>query len=253
MNFSIGILSGMGPRSTGPFIDLIITECQLQYGALYDIDYPEMHIISLPTPFYPDKIIDDEKMVQVLKYGVSSLVSSGVSLIVVPCNFVHKYFSEMLKASLNTPLLHIADSALMYIPKEALNIAVIGTAPTLDSNLYQERIFNSGKKYVSSNELYDRTTETIKLIKEKGYDNRNVIDSWLMLLSCVDSLGVDALLVACTDISPLIKRTTMSNYHFVIVDTSRSLAASAVNAYCNRGGYVSNRCEPPGGLLKGTV
>ncbi|HAG0017269.1 TPA: aspartate/glutamate racemase family protein, partial [Salmonella enterica] len=152
-----------------------------------------------------------------------------------------------------TPLLHIADSALMYIPKEALNIAVIGTAPTLDSNLYQERIFNSGKKYVFSNELRDWTTETIKLIKEKGYDNRNVIDSWLMFLSCVDSLGVDALLVACTDISPLMKRTTMSNYHFVIVDTSRSLAASAVNAYCNRGGYVSNRCEPPGGLLKGTV
>ncbi|ECU9821725.1 aspartate racemase [Salmonella enterica] len=235
MNFSIGILAGMGPRSTGPFIDLIITECQLQYGALYDMDYPEMHIISLPTPFYPDKIIDNEKMVQVLKYGVSSLVSSGVSLIVVPCNFAHKYFSEMLKVSLGTPLFHITDAALMCIPKDALNVAVIGTAPTLDIGLYQERIFNSGKKYVSSNELRSRTTELINLIKEKGFENRNVIDSWLTLLSCVDSLDVDALLIACTDISPLMKKTVMCNHHFVIVDTSRSLAASAVKAYCNRG------------------
>jgi aspartate/glutamate racemase len=29
----IGILAGMGPRSTGPFLDLIVDECQRQYGA----------------------------------------------------------------------------------------------------------------------------------------------------------------------------------------------------------------------------
>lgn len=32
----IGILAGMGPRSTAPFIDLVVNECQLQYGAKYD-------------------------------------------------------------------------------------------------------------------------------------------------------------------------------------------------------------------------
>jgi len=30
----------MGPRSTAPFIDLVITECQRQYGAGDDIDFP---------------------------------------------------------------------------------------------------------------------------------------------------------------------------------------------------------------------
>jgi len=29
---TIGILAGMGPHSTAPFIDLIITQCQIQYG-----------------------------------------------------------------------------------------------------------------------------------------------------------------------------------------------------------------------------
>lgn len=34
----------MGPRSTAPFIDLVITECQTQYGARDDIDFPRMMI-----------------------------------------------------------------------------------------------------------------------------------------------------------------------------------------------------------------
>lgn len=50
MTYSLGVLAGMGPRSTAPFIDMLVDECQKQYGARFDIDYPKMHIISLPTP-----------------------------------------------------------------------------------------------------------------------------------------------------------------------------------------------------------
>ncbi|TCO68302.1 hypothetical protein [Marinisporobacter balticus] len=39
----IGILAGMGPRSTAPFLDLVIDECQLQYGAKYDEEFPHMY------------------------------------------------------------------------------------------------------------------------------------------------------------------------------------------------------------------
>jgi aspartate/glutamate racemase len=42
----IGILAGMGPRSTAPFIDLVVTECQRQYRAMNDADFPPMLIAS---------------------------------------------------------------------------------------------------------------------------------------------------------------------------------------------------------------
>lgn len=51
MTVSIGVLAGMGPRSTAPFVDMLVTECHIGYGAKYDMDFPKMHIISLPTPF----------------------------------------------------------------------------------------------------------------------------------------------------------------------------------------------------------
>ena len=45
----IGILAGMGPRSTAPFVDMLVDACQRQYGARYDIDFPPMLIYALPT------------------------------------------------------------------------------------------------------------------------------------------------------------------------------------------------------------
>jgi aspartate racemase len=58
---TIGILAGMGPRSTAPFIDLIITQCRIQYGAKLDEEFPHMMIYSLPTPFYVDRPIDHDE------------------------------------------------------------------------------------------------------------------------------------------------------------------------------------------------
>ena len=51
----IGILAGMGPRSTAPFVDLVVTECQRLYGAKYDDEFPAMWIYALPSPFRPDR------------------------------------------------------------------------------------------------------------------------------------------------------------------------------------------------------
>ena len=46
----IGILGGMGPESTAIFYQAIIKQCQKQYGAKYDEDYPEIFIYNLPIP-----------------------------------------------------------------------------------------------------------------------------------------------------------------------------------------------------------
>lgn len=58
----IGILAGMGPKSTSPFIDKVIDYCQKLYGASNDIDYPHMMIYSCPTAFYADRPIDHDEM-----------------------------------------------------------------------------------------------------------------------------------------------------------------------------------------------
>lgn len=44
-----GILAGMGPKSTGPFVDKVVDQCQKIYGAINDVDFPHMIVQRLST------------------------------------------------------------------------------------------------------------------------------------------------------------------------------------------------------------
>lgn len=112
----IGILAGMGPKSTGPFVDTVVAGCQTIYKAKHDMDFPHMMIYSCPTPFYMDRPIDHEAMKKAIIEGAQKLESTGVEFIAMPCNTAHLYFEE-LQRSLSVPILNIVDETLQAIPE----------------------------------------------------------------------------------------------------------------------------------------
>ncbi|ENE4240279.1 aspartate/glutamate racemase family protein [Salmonella enterica] len=234
MTISIGVLAGMGPRSTAPFIDMLVTDCQVCYGAKYDLDFPKMHIISLPTPFYPGRQIEDNAMIAALQQGITELVNARVSLITIPCNLAHCYFSEMKKASGGIPLLHIADSALESLPADATRVAVLATEPTLEAGFYQSRIKASGREIIDSQKLRKMTTLLIGLVKAKGFHDPDVQAEWKTLVAEVETYQAEALLIACTDLSPLIN---INPHSFVIVDTAASLSRATIMTFRQLCGY----------------
>src|SRR5665648_1113765 len=104
----IGILAGMGPRSTALFLELVIDQCTVQYGAKYDEYFPPIMIYSLPTPFYIDRPINHTLMEDTIIEGLRKLESKDVSFIVMPCNSAHISFNGLQKC-LTIPLLNIVD------------------------------------------------------------------------------------------------------------------------------------------------
>ena len=85
----IGILAGMGPKSTGPFVDTVVAECQTIYGAKHDMDFPHMMIYSCPTPFYMDRPIDHEAMKKrLLKEHKTRVLAQALSL----CRAIQRIF-----------------------------------------------------------------------------------------------------------------------------------------------------------------
>lgn len=114
----IGILAGMGPKSTSPFIDKVIDYCQKLYGASNDIDYPHMMIYSCPTPFYADRPIDHDEMKKAIIDGAVKLEKTGVDFIALPCNTAHVYYEEIQQA-LSVPMLHIVEETIKEIPHPA--------------------------------------------------------------------------------------------------------------------------------------
>ena len=237
MTFSIGILAGMGPRSTAPFIDMLISECQSQYAACFDMDFPRMHIISLPTPFWPGQRIDDQAMIAALRSGVGELVQAGVSFMAVPCNLAHNYFSEMEQAAGDIPLLHIAGSAVQQIPQQVNLVTLLATEPTLEAGYWQEKLLAAGKQLYDTPQLRRLTTRLITCIKQQGYQSAAVSELWQQVTGLITENHSGAVLVACTDISPLLDS---GEYPFIAIDSAASLAKDVIRHYLQLRQAVEN-------------
>jgi aspartate racemase len=222
----IGILAGMGPRSTAPFVDLVIDECQRQYGARDDIDFPPMMIYSLPTPFYVDRPIDQAALEAAICAGMRKLASASVAFIAMPCNSAHIYF-ERLADCTDVPLLNMVDEALHAIPPTSKKIALLATRPTVESRIYQSAIERAGLAVVAGEDWQARVDRLILTIKTSP-DRHLAIVIWRDLLADLESSGVDTLLLACTDLNAV---SALASTRLALVDATQCLAAATIRTW----------------------
>lgn len=225
----IGILAGMGPRSTAPFIDLIIDECQIQYGAKYDEEFPEMMIYSLPTPFYIDRPINHEFMKKTIIQGLQKLESTGASFIAMPCNSAHIYFKE-LQESINVPLLNIVKETIKRLPSVSQKVTLFGTSSTFESEIYQKGIIDGGHRFAFKDEWQLKLNNLIQNIKTNKESAQN-IDLWNELIKDAEKESIESIIIACTDLNAVLKKMHPS---INIVDSSKCLAEAVISKYLNK-------------------
>ncbi|ECI3511742.1 hypothetical protein GO150_003549 [Salmonella enterica subsp. diarizonae] len=113
-------------------------------------------------------------------------------------------------------------------PSLCINTARAATEPTLEAGFYQARIKASNREVIDSQQLRETTTLLIERVKAKSFHDPDVQAEWQNLLAEVESHQAEALLIACTDLSPLI---TENPYSFVIVDTAASLSRATIKNF----------------------
>lgn len=220
----IGILAGMGPKSTGPFVDTVVEQCQKIYGAKYDMDFPHMMIYSCPTPFYMDRPINHKDMKQAIVHGAQKLESTGVDFIAMPCNTAHLYFNQ-LQNSISVPILNMVDETIKEIPDHVKKVALLATDATVQSGIYQDGISKRGMDYIHKDTWQRDTTQIISKIKLGNISEASKL--WRTLCTELGE-SVDAVIIACTDLN-VIWGTELHNLYFV--DSSTCLAKAVVNKY----------------------
>ncbi len=225
----IGILAGMGPKSTAPFIDLIVEQCQKIYGARYDIDFPPMMIHCLPAPFYLDRPIDHELLKQVIIAGLEKLVATGVDFIAMPCNTAHLYFDD-LAAAIPIPLLNIIDETVATIPPHLHRLALLATPPTVTAGIYQPHIVAAGFELYQSPTLQLQVNKLLTTIKQ-GEALPVLVTAWQTLCLSLKEVGVEGVIVACTDLNAVSDKVTAP---LPIIDSALALAQATVREYCRR-------------------
>ncbi|MFA5947873.1 MAG: amino acid racemase [Candidatus Gracilibacteria bacterium] len=221
----IGILAGMGPKSTSPFLDLVIEQCQKQYGARNDIDFPHIIIYSLPTPFYVNQKINDRDMKVAICKGLQKLESTGVGFIAMPCNIAHKYFDN-LRTCIKIPLLNIIDSTIKKLPKTAKKVTLFATSATIEAKIYQNIIQKQNIKLILNGEWQKEISSLVQSVKNGDSQNK-LLSITKRLSKYLKKEKVDTIIIACTDITKIVK--TMKG--FTIIDSSEALAEETVKKY----------------------
>lgn len=225
MNKTIGILAGMGPRSTSPFLEMVLDECQIQYGAKYDIDYPHMMIYSLPTPFYIDRTVDEESLKESIKVGLNRLVEAQVDIVAIPCNSAHKYF-EGITEGITVPVINIVNEALDTIPEHS-RVAILSTELTFNSGIYQKGISSKNCTLIKASEWQKSVNSIIMHIKAND-DIKKITALWHELEQQLIEAKIDFVILACTDLNVLFENIVVK---VKIIDASRKLAQALVRNY----------------------
>ncbi|MFK4290548.1 MULTISPECIES: aspartate/glutamate racemase family protein [unclassified Bacillus (in: firmicutes)] len=217
----IGILAGMGPKSTGPFVDTVVAECQTIYGAKHDMDFPHMMIYSCPTPFYMDRPIDHAAMKKAIIEGAQKLESTGVDFIAMPCNTSHLYFEE-LQRSITIPILNIVDETLKAIPENTKRVALLATEATVQASIYQDGITKRDIEYIHNEQWQEMINQIITCIKGGEIEEARKLWS-LLVLQLKDE--VDTAIIACTDLNVVVSED--------FVDSAQCLAKAVVRIYAS--------------------
>jgi aspartate racemase len=222
---TIGILAGMGPRSTGPFLELVLSECERQYGAKDDLDFPSLMIHSLPAPFHPQRPIDHLAMEAALRGGLERLVAAGSDFVAIACNTAHVYRAR-LAAAVQVPILDMIALTLAALPATARKIALVAARPTVEAELYQRGIQQRGATLVDvgAQAEIDELIAAARDVADPAYFH----GCWNVMLTRARGAGADTLLVACADLSAT---RALLPKDIVTVDAARCLAREVVQRW----------------------
>ena len=222
---TIGILAGMGPRSTAPFLNLVINACQNIYGAVHDVDFPTIMICSQPAPFYEDRPVDHVTLETATLSGLRRLVDSGADFLAIACNTVHIYY-ERLAQAVDVPLLNIVDLSVAALPDSSQRIALIAARPTIESGIYQQALQRTHHEVVELD--WQRAVDELLAEVKNGVNAERIQRLWTDLEKQARQAKVSALIVACLDLSESCLQLETS---LLLVDSARCLADVIVKSW----------------------
>jgi aspartate racemase len=199
----IGVIGGLGPEATVYYYRGIIREYRSRTGAS-----PRLAVYSVPIEYMcrAARAGDTRAMASLLLEGVRGLARLGAGYGVIAANTPHAAWDlvEPEASRLGLRLIHIArPSAERLEALGARRVGILATRATLDAGFYQAELEGRGITLVAPEEpLQETLDKAIERLASGGASSESAVRSVVEAARSLEEKGVDALLVACTDISP---------------------------------------------------
>lgn len=224
----LGVLGGMGPLASAHFM-LRLT---LLTPATRDQDH--IPTVLWSDPRVPDRIAGragtGPDPLPWLLHGIDGLRQAGCGAIAIACNTAHAWYDAMA-AHTDLPILHIVDAAatdLDGLRLDGRRVGIMGTVPTLQLRLYQDRLADQGWDCIqpTDGEMQRLVLPAIAQVKI----NR-VAEAYAPLVEAANLLaarGAEAVVLGCTEIPLGIQAGPANTLRVPVVDTIDSLARAAI-------------------------
>ncbi len=221
----VGVLGGMGPESTAIFYHAVIKQCQKQYGAQYDEDYPEIFIYNLPIPNIVEGLNKPDETLDMLIKGTKKIESIGVDFIVMPCNTAHYFYSNMAK-SISVPFICIFHATAKKIKISGLKkVGFLATETTIKYKSFHNDFEKNGIELIFPDQTdQDKLTQIIlNILAGKKLDEDK--EQMKQIIEKMKQNGAEAVVLACTDLPILLKQNDVD---IEVFDTVEILAEATV-------------------------
>jgi len=222
---TVGIIGGLGPKTTAEFYLELIFLCQ----KINKINRPSILISSIPLPYCIEeeaivKGKGEERFIPFLLDSARNLEKVGADFIVMPCNSLHAFIEE-IRSAVKIPVLSIIEETAKFLKKENISeVGILSTSITLDRKLYENFLMANGIKQVTPNNSQQaRIGKMIYRIVTNKHGDKDRKE----LAGIIDDFkkrGIKHIIFACTDLQLLIS----SHSHLKIYDTMKIFAEATV-------------------------
>jgi len=223
---TIGLIGGMSWESTALYYREINLLVKQRLGGLhsarlvlFSVDFHEIEQLQQQGRW--------EEAGEILAHAARALQSAGADFLVLCTNTMHKV-ADAITASLDVPLLHIADATAQEAHAQGLKrIGLLGTRFTMEQPFYRERLEASGLEVLvpdeADRELIHRVIYSELCLGVVRDESRA---DYLAIIERLQQRGAQAIVLGCTEIGMLVAEGDCT---VPLLDTTRIHAERAVD------------------------
>ncbi len=218
----------MGPLASVNVYAKIVEVAQEKYNATQDTDYPPMFIYNLPLEGFDETgFVDEEKVKGQLLDGVRRLEGAGSDFIIIACNTVHYFLSEM-QGAVSIPILSLPDKTAERVEAEGYKkVGLLSSQSTRELGLYRESLGKVGTVVVTASEDEQKTLNTIILHVMSGTHTGTDSQALQKIMErMVHNDGVEAIILGCTELPLVTHKNSIARPIFdtIVIAAEESLA-----------------------------
>lgn len=212
---AVYILGGMGPQASGELYRILIEKAHTDFGAINNVDYPEIVLHSIPVPDFISSSKEKERAKSMLIEVIEHMDDERVGVFGIACNTAHLLQDELIDRTTVKFISMIDAVARRVAQKHVQTVGIMGSPMTLSAGLYQDSC--SGQRIESLlpeiNQI-DRIEGSIRavLAGEAGAsDTQTILD----IADTLVNKGAKCCVLGCTELPLLVSEEQKKSHKLV--------------------------------------